>query len=503
MSKFNSLSEMCKAIVLKHTKGIDDERLVKSTGQNEGTNADGGYLVTQDLMGPLLSGLQQASVILPKTKQLRTTGYGVKIPVVYETTRKNGGSGNMNAYWVGEGVAKTDDKVAVGQLSLKMHKLFCVMYITEEMLADAVYFNDFIDAFIAEKIAWQIDRAAMLGDGNTSMFGVMGPSSVYGTIGVAAANPLDEATLENYVKALAPAARNGAEWYMSQENFNDIIDIDFTQDDTLHYFEGVPYLFGFRINIMEQLSDPCQDLMLGDYGQYVVVMQGGIEKAINLSLKYLEDEQCIRWGLRLNGAVFGQAYQLEDTTDVATFVIPDCSPKEASSSSSSESDLNFSSSSTSSKSSKSESSSTEDRPSGSSSSSKSLSSDTSSSSSSKSLSSNTSSSSSSRNYSESSDTSSSSSQSGLGGCAQDYCASLFTTVALNGTYYATGGVSNSKPVYKNATYYLWNDPVSNYWAISGNVGDPQNQWLTSSDTATACPAGPFTREDGTLAIGKC
>jgi len=93
----------------------------------------------------------------------------------------------------------------------------------------------------------------------------------------------------------------------------------------------------------------------------------------------------------------------------------------------------------------------------------------------------------------------------LRGCEDTYCAQDFTTANINGSYIWTGGYYNSKPVYNNGTYNLWYSPVltSYYWAVSGDVGDPQNQWVTSKDDALGCPDGAYVGEAGNMYEGEC
>ena len=88
------------------------------------------------------------------------------------------------------------------------------------------------------------------------------------------------------------------------------------------------------------------------------------------------------------------------------------------------------------------------------------------------------------------------------GCEGAYCAQGFATADINGTYSWTGASYSSKPVYNNGTYNLWYSPVF-YWAISGDVGDPQIQWVTSKDDALGCPDGAYVVEAGTLYEGEC
>jgi len=75
------------------------------------------------------------------------------------------------------------------------------------------------------------------------------------------------------------------------------------------------------------------------------------------------------------------------------------------------------------------------------------------------------------------------------GCCTVYSGTTFTTDALNGDW-AYDEDYNSKPSYVNqlGTYYMWYD-ASGYWAISNDKGDPENQWISSTDTPVACPEG--------------
>jgi len=165
------------------------------------------------------------------------------------------------------------------------------------------------------------------------MYGIMS-ASTNGTIGVAIANPLTEAIMENFDKALAPASAANSEYYVSKENYNDLTDIDWTNDNAVTYEDGHMYVLGHKVNIMEQMTSPY-NLMLGDVSQYLVLTKGGIETDVNISIRYDYDESTIRWLLRINGKSYGQAYTLEDGTEVATFVIPEDTPAQESSSSSS------------------------------------------------------------------------------------------------------------------------------------------------------------------------
>jgi len=372
MSEFNSLSDLIISLRNYEHKKILDPRfqikdgklsLKQSTGQNEVVSADGGYLLSGEVLGPIVRSLAQKSTLWSKATKFYSSRDGVNtafIPYVTETAR-NDSAYQLKTYWVEEGHAKTSAKYQFGLRSVKLTKVYGLMYVTDELWDDSVALQGAIDEFVTSErdgsLIWKIEQAMLTGNPATSMSGIMSGSSA-GTIGVAVPDPIIEETLLNYVKALAPATLATSEWYMSKENFNDILDINFTNDDVCVFRDGKMYLFGMPVNVMEQMVTP-NDLMLGDVSQYAIALKDGplVNKAISIHVAFLTDEKIIRWGIRLNGGSFGSAFTLEDGTNVGTFVVPASSPAEESSSSSSSSYvINWSSSSFSSPSSNSSSS---------------------------------------------------------------------------------------------------------------------------------------------------
>ena len=46
---------------------------------------------------------------------------------------------------------------------------------------------------------------------------------------------------------------------------------------------------------------------------------------------------------------------------------------------------------------------------------------------------------------------------------------------------------------------MFYDSTYGYWAISGDVGDPPLQWVSSKDTGGGTPAGTYVNDDGSYA----
>jgi hypothetical protein len=89
------------------------------------------------------------------------------------------------------------------------------------------------------------------------------------------------------------------------------------------------------------------------------------------------------------------------------------------------------------------------------------------------------------------------------GCKVAYCGD-FTTAAYDGSYvWDEVSTWGGKAVYSNGTYLIWYDPITGYWALSNDAGDPQNQWLSSKDDAGGCPDGAWVGEVGAVVVGEC
>ena len=493
--KILTIGQLYQAIVDKHQRGVTHPGLAEfkaPTGVNESTDTEGGYLVTSEMAQPILATIQQASKCWPKAVRLTTSSYGLLTPSVNETTRTADGADSLRCFWVGEAVKKTSDIVNFQKPhALKMHKLVALIPVTDEILQDVNALDGFLNTFVGQKLAWYVDAAMIYGDGATSMYGVAS-TGVSGTTTAAAADPLDMASLMNFEQALAPACSDRAEWYVSKDKYNEILDL-LVSDDSMaavtHFKDGRMILLGHPVNQMEQMeNDPKEgntDVLLGDFSQYVVATMGDAKRDVNISLRYDYDEKLIRWVLRINGDSFGNVYALEDGTTVGQFVIPQYSkPFESSSSQSLNSDSSGSSDS-------SQSLSSPSSQSLSSPSSQSLSSD----------SSGSSPSSQSESSGSSGSTHDESTSSKTLGCYEHYCGD-FATAAYDGTYTATG-THGGKPAYTNGSWWIWYDTVTGYWALSNDVGDPQNQWKSSKDDAGGCPDGVWVDEAGTVVDGSC
>jgi len=338
--EIKSLSELVQHAYNESSRGITSPELTvyKSLGMNETTSIQGGYAVTAQMAAEIMTATQQSSQCYSKAKILNVTkGKSVKLPYLKEAYDSNVASDILTAFWPGEGGSKTVSHPCFGQLDLPLHTLSVLTPITEELFEDVQQLDSYLKNLVPVKMGKAIDKAMVYGDPAASMWGITSAGAI-GVIGVANADPITLANMIAYEKALAAQNKATAQWYMGTEQYNELLDlIDDTKTNSSYKWEkdGL-YVLGHKVNVCNFLVKNQYDLILGDFGEYIVA-QRALQTVTSISFKFNLDEKYIRWTMRLNGASFGNKISLQDGSLVAPFVIPAEGPVEMSSTSSSES----------------------------------------------------------------------------------------------------------------------------------------------------------------------
>jgi len=325
---FKGMGDFLGAVV-KAGRGNVDERLYKSTGQNETTAADGGYTVTTDIAKYITQQAQGASIIAEKCSKLEIgANYtGIKIPQLNETTRSATTLyGGVRVYSPAEGVAKTAFKQAYTQKDIQLKKLCAVNYVTDELLQDNTALEGFIRMNVGKAFAWAKDQEV-----------------ISGTLSAATAIVNDAACAEVTVAGDSPTAvewgkifvanmnRSSAEWYLSSAQYAALLAL--TNAGTLVNLFQPNYavspagtLFGRPVNVIEQaggLTDESSVMFL-DLKDYLVIGKGGIDEATSIHVKFLEDETCFRWTTRFGGApLMASTVTMPDASVQSSFVTRD------------------------------------------------------------------------------------------------------------------------------------------------------------------------------------
>lgn len=108
------------------------------TGLNEGDDQYGGYLVPVEFRNQLMFNVMEKNDLLPRCTVIPMQTNMIEIPFVNGFDQSSGYvMGGVVAYWTDEEDAITSSRPKFGKLQLKLHKLACLAYASEEVLADS------------------------------------------------------------------------------------------------------------------------------------------------------------------------------------------------------------------------------------------------------------------------------------------------------------------------------------------------------------------------------
>ena len=498
------------------------KELIQKVSAGTGEDNTGANLTQLEIFRDILSAEYLEGSIFDYSWKVTVSekAHGILLPIADQNKRNmtQGILGGIITYELTEGADVTLTFPKFAQTELALNQIGVAARVTNALVQDSIVLPQYLRKGFEDAIKMKIDRSILYGNGATNCYGVMGSTAIgtRATLKVTNAVPLTVANLQTMLEAYYGGI-NGM-WVMDANAWHEIVALYSNSTNPLLPLEFLyekgsrikGILFGFPVYVSDCMDS--RDICLGDFTAYVIALKP-LREDISEHLYWNSNETAFRSIIRINGCPLWSSW-IREQNGSKKYCYVACvagdyessSSTSSESSSSSSSSIGYSQSSASSQSLSSASSQSRSSQSLSSASSGSLSSASSESTqspSSQSLSSESTEVQSSSSSSSKSESSSSSSSENVLGCKTKYCASTFTTVAINGQYTWTGADYNNKAVYNNGTYNIWFDAVTGYWACSGDVGDPQNQWVSSKDDAGGCPDGAWVGEAGLLAEGTC
>lgn len=292
---------------------------LKATGQSENVNSDGGYTVSDELVPSILApDFAEGSLyadcnifnVGPKSNTL-------KIPVANESTRSSSTiKGGIRAYIVGEAATKTASKATFDILRLPLKKAATIVYVTDELMQDNVGIASYISKAQKEATLALVDYNIVYGDGSLCNGIASSPATGF----VSISSPITAGELKDIFDKYY-GGKNG-KWYISKDLFNEIGDLYETASAgsiPLTATENGWILWGLPVIISDVLTD--RTILLADLSQYAVAQKDLVED-VNKSLKWVEDETCLRTVFRINGgSLWVSPITLADGTVVHPFVM--------------------------------------------------------------------------------------------------------------------------------------------------------------------------------------
>lgn len=319
-SGFSNFGDFCKSVKEAGMPGsTPDKRLLaanaKAAGQSVAIDADGGFLVPEEMSGNLMEKTYATAQVVPRCTRVPMTSQTIKIPTINETSRADGSrQGGVRAYYKAEAAQYTDTTAAFGQVKLELNKLTGMVYDTDELLRwSAISVEPLLTRLFAQEFAYVIDDKIINGTGAGQPLGVLNAPALI-EVAKEGAQPADTIYIENIVKMWARLFRKqNAVWFISTDITPQLMTMTLAVGAAgvpVYMPPGglaaTPYatLFGKPIIEIEQcdkLGDKG-DIILADMGEYLYGENSdGIQGATSIHLRFDYGETALRWTLWNDG----------------------------------------------------------------------------------------------------------------------------------------------------------------------------------------------------------
>ena len=201
--------------------------------QDEGTAADGGYLVPTELTALVMQILRNSSTFWQHMRHISMRSNVRDVPTL--------GTGPTVA-WYGENAAIDDTKVTFGKLTLTAKKLACIVAVSNELLEDTpVDAIQVIAENVADAIALEIDTQIARGTGTpwTGLLGLTTGTYVQGDATNSGKTKYIDVTWDDLFNMtttkLPPNAMKGAALYIDQNVWNVLLKLKDGQNNYLYW----------------------------------------------------------------------------------------------------------------------------------------------------------------------------------------------------------------------------------------------------------------------------
>jgi HK97 family phage major capsid protein len=319
---FRSLGEQLLAVAAAGSPGgAVDKRLgeirASASGLNEGTEAEGGFLVQSDFMVEMIRNVYNAGAVASRCRRvtLGPNSNRLELVTVDETSRADGSRfGGVLGYWRAEAATVTAKKPGFRNMRITVEDLMALCYVTEEMLQDATAIQSIISQAFTEEFAFLLDDAIINGNGAGKPLGILNSDALV-SVTKEGSQTADTVVFGNVSKMRSRMWTRGltnAVWLCNQEVLPQLEQLYVAvgtaggipvfmpagqrggEQETLYSRPVLP------IEQLPKLGDQG-DLLFADLSQYLLVEKGTIDAQSSIHVKFIYGETAFRWLMRVNG----------------------------------------------------------------------------------------------------------------------------------------------------------------------------------------------------------
>ncbi len=300
--------------------GLADPRLIQAaaSGHSEGVGQDGGVMVPTQYVAEMMDESLESEIVRPRAN-IRPMETNSMFVGGFDTLNHSGAIGGFVGQWLAEGGDMDTQKGLMRSMTLRAGKLGILTSATNELMADAQFFERELFGLVTKAIGWYLDTAFISGDGVAKPRGVLNDPALI-VVNKEVGQIADTIVWENLKKMYArlhPASLKNAVWVMNHmakaqqlglmqyattadgsENVNGHW-VPALRDDGSGGFTilGIPVVFTEK---MKTLGDQG-DVMLVDFSQYIVGLRREMTFDKSGHYGFNKDETYFRAILRADG----------------------------------------------------------------------------------------------------------------------------------------------------------------------------------------------------------
>jgi HK97 family phage major capsid protein len=299
-----------------------DERLAfgaaATTYANEGTGADGGFLVPPQYAAEIMSVIESNESLLARVRQIPVSGNSLIMPASEETAH---GTNGVQAYWDSEAATMTATKPVFQNREIKLNRLTALVPVTEESLEDAPALGTWTSMLAGEKMAFKVSDAILNGSGVGVPLGLVAAT---GTVSVAKESSQVAATIvaENVLKMwtrMPVASRSRAVWLVHSDCEVQLMQLNVKIKNVAGTenvggmpvwmpptgLSGSPYstLLGRPVVPVEASAalGTVGDFVLADLSQYIAIIKGAVKADQSMHFYFDQNIRAFRFVMRVGG----------------------------------------------------------------------------------------------------------------------------------------------------------------------------------------------------------
>lgn len=311
-SGFQSMGEFAHVVQRSIVTGNIDERIraaAAGTVSTEGAGADGGFAVPPEFRRVILERVFGEASLIGMSDQNQSSSNTISFPIDMTTPWQT--TGGIQAYWEAEAAAITQSKVALENVTMRLHKLAALVPVTDELLEDAPALNGYLNRKVPEKMDFVISYALAWGTGVGKPLGWMNAPCLV-TQAAEGGQTVDTINANNVVKMFARMPTNSiqtARWLIHPDAWPQLPLMTIGNQPVYvppSGLAGAPFgtLLGRPIiphQVCETVGD-LGDLMFVDLAQYMTITKtGGIKTDVSIHLWFDQNLTAFRFTVRIAG----------------------------------------------------------------------------------------------------------------------------------------------------------------------------------------------------------